>query len=362
MKLDRGLSFFILITATILLLIPVTIFSILSIRPVTPSAATCFDLNGDGIVDQKDVDIVVEHFGEVEGVHPNFDPRYDFDGSGNINSIDIGIIISHVGETCPPTASFSANRTNINLGESTTLSWTTTRADTVRINQGIFSVHKSGSIIVSPSISTTYKLTAIGPGGTISKSVAVSVEQPPPPPLPPPPPPPPSPSSGPGTSSTSTIFPSTSVVPKPPLAGDNSITFLRIQNNPLKELSGGLSVNVSVSRTKFSTNVVLTRFVKELRLEVDTGILKQNKSYVLKITGDKILSKSVKFKSSSYKPTIKIGSVFLGDIDGNNKIDRADVSSMLSNFLDTKSDLNIDGIVNSLDYSIVLKNLGKKGN
>ena len=340
MKLNHELSFFTLITAVILLLIPVTVFSVLSTRSVTPSAATCFDLNGDGIVTQKDIDIVVAHFGAVTG-DQNYDPRYDFNNDGLIGTVDIATIVSHVGETCPPTASFSANRTTINLGESATLNWSTTRADSVRINQGIGFVSKSGSKSVSPSSTITYTLSAIGPGGTINKSVTIIETQPPPPPGEDPPPPPPS-----GT---------------PPPAGDNSITFLRVTNNPLKELSGGLSINVAVPGTKYITNAILTSFVKELRLEVDVGLLQQNKSYVLKITGDKILSKSVKFKASTYKPTVKVGSIFLGDIDGNNKIDKSDISLMLSNFLDTKSDLNIDGLVNSLDYSIVLKNQGKKG-
>lgn len=360
MRLNHGLSFFILITATILLLIPVTVFSVLSSRSSTPQAATCYDLNGDGVVNQKDIDIVVAHFGAVVG-DSNFDPRYDFDNSGSINVVDVGIIVSHEGETCPPTASFSASRTTINRGQSATLSWNTTRTNSVRINQGIGFVGKSGSISVSPSSSTTYTLSAIGPGGTVTKRITVSVIQPPPPGEDPPPDgggpsgnDPTPPSSGPGNTST--------VVPKPPPAGDNSITFLGVTVNQLKELSGGLSVNVSVSGTKFSANAVLTSFVKELKLELDTGILKQNKSYVLKIAGDKILSKSIKFKASTYKPTIKIGSIFLGDIDGNNKIDKSDISLMLNNFLDTKSDLNIDGLVNSLDYSIVLKNQGKKGN
>lgn len=86
-----------------------------------------------------------------------------------------------------PTASFSANPTSIEKGQSSTLSWTTTNATNVSIDQGIGDVSTSGSRSVSPSASTTYTLTAKGPGGTKEETARITVTSPPPPPPPPPP-------------------------------------------------------------------------------------------------------------------------------------------------------------------------------
>jgi len=79
----------------------------------------------------------------------------------------------------PPEVTFSANPTTIPLGESSTLTWTTANADTVSIDQGIEDVALSGSHVVSPIESTTYTITAMGPGGTAAASAQVTVVTPP---------------------------------------------------------------------------------------------------------------------------------------------------------------------------------------
>jgi peptidoglycan-associated lipoprotein len=83
-----------------------------------------------------------------------------------------------------PTASLNASPESIQKGESTTLTWKTTDATDVSI-EGIGSVQPNGSQTVSPSDSTTYRLTAKGPGGTEEATARVTVTQPPPPPPPP---------------------------------------------------------------------------------------------------------------------------------------------------------------------------------
>ncbi|MBW2078208.1 MAG: FG-GAP repeat protein [Deltaproteobacteria bacterium] len=79
----------------------------------------------------------------------------------------------------PPTISISADPENIQVGESSTLSWNSTHADTCEIDQGIGTVDLVGSIIVLPTDTTTYTITATGPGGTATGSVAVTVLNPP---------------------------------------------------------------------------------------------------------------------------------------------------------------------------------------
>jgi peptidoglycan-associated lipoprotein len=84
-----------------------------------------------------------------------------------------------------PTVSLQANPTSINTGDSTTLSWTSTDATQLTIAPGVGAVTAQGSTKVTPSDSTTYTITASGPGGSADSSVRVTVAQPPPPPPPP---------------------------------------------------------------------------------------------------------------------------------------------------------------------------------
>ncbi len=79
-----------------------------------------------------------------------------------------------------PTASLSANPSSIEKGQSTTLSWQTQNATDVTL-EGIGSVEPSGSRQVTPADSTTYRLTAKGPGGTQDATARVTVTTPPPP-------------------------------------------------------------------------------------------------------------------------------------------------------------------------------------
>jgi len=81
-----------------------------------------------------------------------------------------------------PTASLTANPNSIQQGESTTLTWQTTNATDVTL-EGIGAVQPNGSQQVTPTQSTTYRLTAKGPGGTQEATARVTVAQPPPPPV-----------------------------------------------------------------------------------------------------------------------------------------------------------------------------------
>ncbi len=84
-----------------------------------------------------------------------------------------------------PTASLTASPDTVDKGQSTTLTWQTTNATDVSIDQGVGTVSASGSKQVSPTDSTTYTLTAKGDGGTQTATARVTVNAPPPPPPPP---------------------------------------------------------------------------------------------------------------------------------------------------------------------------------
>ncbi len=87
-------------------------------------------------------------------------------------------------EVGPPTVNFSAAPETILRGESSTLTWTSTNADSCKIEPCtslfcLFSYPANGSTIVFPAWTTTYTITATGPGGTATDSVTVTVIQPP---------------------------------------------------------------------------------------------------------------------------------------------------------------------------------------
>ena len=82
-----------------------------------------------------------------------------------------------------PTVSISADRISINKGESAKLSWTTTDAASVSITPEVGAVTPQGSTTVTPADSTTYAITATGPGGSADANVRISVNAPAPPPV-----------------------------------------------------------------------------------------------------------------------------------------------------------------------------------
>ena len=62
----------------------------------------------------------------------------------------------------PPTVSLTAQPASIRRGESATLRWTSANATSVTIDQGVGAVATSGSRTVSPTSTTTYRITATG--------------------------------------------------------------------------------------------------------------------------------------------------------------------------------------------------------
>jgi hypothetical protein len=77
--------------------------------------------------------------------------------------------------TPAPTVSFSASPSTVGTGQASTLIWSTTNATSVSIDNGVGSQPVSGSTTVHPAVTTTYTLTANGPGGTMTGSATVTV-------------------------------------------------------------------------------------------------------------------------------------------------------------------------------------------
>ncbi len=81
-----------------------------------------------------------------------------------------------------PQATLSVSPDAIQPGGSATLTWSTQDAPNVNID-GIGSVKPNGSQTVSPASSTTYHLTAQGPGGTAEATARLTVSAPSAPPV-----------------------------------------------------------------------------------------------------------------------------------------------------------------------------------
>jgi len=82
----------------------------------------------------------------------------------------------------PVIASFAVEPTVVERGQSAVLRWTVTGAAEVQIDNGVGTVPATGNRRVIPAESTTYRLTASGPGGEVTATATVTVTAPPEPP------------------------------------------------------------------------------------------------------------------------------------------------------------------------------------
>ena len=74
-----------------------------------------------------------------------------------------------------PAGTFQALPPQITRGGCSNLSWTTTGATTLTIDQGVGPVSPGGSVVVCPTVTTTYTLTASGAGGTLDPPLRVTI-------------------------------------------------------------------------------------------------------------------------------------------------------------------------------------------
>ena len=95
-------------------------------------------------------------------------------GAGGSLSPPLQVTVS-VAAVRTPTGSVAADPPNVLRGECSRLHWSTTGAASRSIAPGIGAVSASGSRSVCPDATTTYTLSASGPGGTLSPEPAVTV-------------------------------------------------------------------------------------------------------------------------------------------------------------------------------------------
>lgn len=78
----------------------------------------------------------------------------------------------------PTISSFNASSAEILAGQSVTLSWNVAGATSLSINQGVGTVTGQNQIVVSPTTTTSYTLSATNAQGTNTRTVKVVVEHP----------------------------------------------------------------------------------------------------------------------------------------------------------------------------------------
>jgi peptidoglycan-associated lipoprotein len=74
-----------------------------------------------------------------------------------------------------PTVTLQSSSPFIQKGESATLTWSSTNATSLVLAPSVGSVSPEGNAKVSPTESTTYTITATGPGGSADSSVRITV-------------------------------------------------------------------------------------------------------------------------------------------------------------------------------------------
>ncbi len=107
-------------------------------------------------------------------VSPTATTEYTLTATGNNTVTSVATVTV---QAAAPTATLSASPATIIAGNTSTLTWTTTNATTVSIDQGIGIVSASGSTTVSPTTTTQYTLTATG-SSTATATTTVTVQSP----------------------------------------------------------------------------------------------------------------------------------------------------------------------------------------
>src|SRR5258705_5296409 len=81
-------------------------------------------------------------------------------------------------QTAPPaspTVALSASPASAQAGQPVTLTWSSTNATSVTLEPSVGHVAAEGSATVRPSQSTTYTVTAVGPGGSVRANAQVTI-------------------------------------------------------------------------------------------------------------------------------------------------------------------------------------------
>ena len=98
-----------------------------------------------------------------------------YNTTGESVSTSTVVLVRNYAQAVPPAATLTVTPSVITAGQAVTLNWTTTGAETVSLSHGIGQRPFSGSLTVTPLVSTTYVLTAANSAGAVTKTASVTV-------------------------------------------------------------------------------------------------------------------------------------------------------------------------------------------
>jgi hypothetical protein len=113
----------------------------------------------------------------TEVVSPDETTEYILTATSSGGSVTESVTVTVTATDLPEIVSFEASSTSIDIGESPspTLSWEVAGATSVSIDQYIWEVLAEGTKVVTPSVTTTYTITATNGYGSVDDSVTISV-------------------------------------------------------------------------------------------------------------------------------------------------------------------------------------------
>lgn len=247
-----------------------------------------------------------------------------------------------------PTVDIKANGSNgpikIAYNSGATISWVSSGALSCLVSPAGWTGTSGSRFTGNLTSSKTYTATCKNTGGSSSDSVVVNVLPRPNPPSQPPP----STSLGPRAQTTST---------KTEL---NILKSIKVKLT-VPYLLGKMQVPIKIG--SFSNTIEVLPGPNEITIDVSKHKFTLGGSLTVAVGGDKTLVKKVLVRTKAPNMPVEVGALVLGDLNQDNKIDVEDTAIFIG-FLaiqDQKGDVNLDEDVNSLDWGVLLINLGQKG-
>jgi len=261
-----------------------------------------------------------------------------------------------------PSVDIKANGSNgpITIGYNTaaTISWSSTNATscTVAFPPGSWSGTSGTQGTGNLTSGRTYNLSCTGSGGSAQDSVVVNVAAAPPPPPPPPAKPPAKPPPASPPPSSPPTGPPTS--PPPSQTGDPTDITVNFAENSFPR--GLMPVTLAVEGTNLNQKLSIAKAASAFALKTN-GALQKNQTYILKLSARGSLVQRITFTYLDFTK-IAAGPLVMGDFNSDAKIDLTDLGILVPEGMKSQKeihDINFDGVVNSVDYSQFLVNLGK---
>ena len=98
-----------------------------------------------------------------------------FDAAGNVSALSTAASAATLSPALPQISFFGANPASIIAGQVTTLSWVVSNSTSLTVNQRVGNVTSGGSVVVSPTTTTVYTLTAANGAGSTNAQTTVTV-------------------------------------------------------------------------------------------------------------------------------------------------------------------------------------------